>query len=88
MLKPNLRPLLDASFLNFLETRLVTVRKSLHRSCWTELTCQGILLPLAYGRPAVKKQGDGTVFPLQACLLAAVPEVSVERVVKRRLRLT
>ena len=27
------------------ETKLVTVRKSLHRSCWTELTCQGILLP-------------------------------------------
>ena len=26
--------------------RLLTVRKSLHRSCWTELTCQGNLLPL------------------------------------------
>ena len=30
---------------NFIETRLVTVMKSLYRSCWTELTCQGILLP-------------------------------------------
>ena len=35
----------NQGWLNFWETRLVTVRKSLHRSCWTELTCQGILLP-------------------------------------------
>jgi len=32
-------------WLNFWETKLVTLRKSLHRSCRTELTCQGILLP-------------------------------------------
>jgi hypothetical protein len=36
----------NQGWLNFWETRLVTVRKSLHRSCWTELTCQGILLTL------------------------------------------
>ena len=35
----------NQGWLNFWETRLVTVRKSSHRSCWTELTCQGILLP-------------------------------------------
>ena len=35
----------NQGWLNFWETNLVTVRKSLHRSCWTELTCQGILLP-------------------------------------------
>ena len=35
----------NQGWLNFWETRLVIVRKSLHRSCWTELTCQGILLP-------------------------------------------
>ena len=35
----------NQGWLNFWETKLVTVRKSLHRSCWTELTCQGILLP-------------------------------------------
>jgi len=35
----------NQGWLNFWETRLVTVRKSLHLSCWTELTCQGILLP-------------------------------------------
>lgn len=35
----------NQGWLNFWETRVVTVRKSLHRSCWTELTCQGILLP-------------------------------------------
>ena len=35
----------NQGWLNFWETELVTVRKSLHRSCWTELTCQGILLP-------------------------------------------
>ena len=34
----------NQGWLNFWETKLVTVRKSLHRSCWTELTCQGILL--------------------------------------------
>ena len=32
----------NQGWLNFRETRLVTVRKSLHRSCWTELTCQEI----------------------------------------------
>ena len=32
----------NQAWLNFWETRLLTVRKSLHRSCWTELTCQGI----------------------------------------------
>ena len=31
--------------LNFTEIRLATVKKSLHRSCRTELTRQGILLP-------------------------------------------
>jgi hypothetical protein len=31
--------------LDFWKTKLVTEKKSLHRSCWTELTCQGILLP-------------------------------------------
>ena len=36
----------NQGWLNFWETKLVTVRKSLHRSCWTELTCQGNLLPL------------------------------------------
>ena len=35
----------NQGWVNFSETRLVTVMKSLHRSCWTELTCQGILLP-------------------------------------------
>ena len=35
----------NQGWLNFWESKLVTVRKSLHRSCWTELTCQGILLP-------------------------------------------
>jgi len=35
----------NQGWLNFWETRLVTVRKSLRHSCWTELTCQGILLP-------------------------------------------
>ena len=29
----------NQGWLNFWETRLVTVRKSLYRSCWTELTC-------------------------------------------------
>ena len=37
--------ILIKDYVNFSETRLVTVMKSLHRSCWTELTCQGILLP-------------------------------------------
>ena len=32
----------NQGWVNFWETRLVTVMKSLHRSCWTELTCQGI----------------------------------------------
>ena len=32
----------NQGWVNFSETRLVTVMKSLHRSCWTELTCQGI----------------------------------------------
>ena len=35
----------NQGWLNFWETRLVTEKKSLPRSCWTELTCQGILLP-------------------------------------------
>jgi hypothetical protein len=35
----------NQGWLNFWETNLVTVWKSLKRSCWTELTCQGILLP-------------------------------------------
>ena len=30
----------NQGWLNFWETKLVTERKSLHRSCWTELTCQ------------------------------------------------
>ena len=30
----------NQGWLNFWETRLVIVRKTLHRSCWTELTCQ------------------------------------------------
>ena len=35
----------NQGWVNFWETRLVTVMKSLYRSCATELTCQGILLP-------------------------------------------
>ena len=38
----------------------MTVKKSLHRSCWTELTCQGILLPLDRWTAAVSSGSNWT----------------------------